>query len=161
MFKMWSLGSTTSDPHSTPTADTLHLHLGIHVQLQSADWFKKNIDLVITFGAKRKNRMQYFINQWHLGTKKTTSGLFPATRDLLSHSQPLSYSEEERAPESWRQRGLSLLEYSAEGCSSYLTTGPRVWRSLPTISICPALWTLSSFIAKTSTVFMICHLLIN
>lgn len=105
MFKMWSLGSTTSDPHSTPTADSLHLHLGIHVQLQSADWFKKNIDLVITCGAKTKGQMQYFINQWHLGTK-TTSGLFPATRDLLSHGQPLSHREEQRAPESWRQRSL-------------------------------------------------------
>lgn len=157
MFKMWSLGFTTSDPHSTLTP-TLHLHFGIHVQLQSADWFTRTFD---TSGAKSEGLIQYFIKPMKCRDQKHIWIVCHCQRPAESQGQPLSFSEEQRPPESWRQRGLTLLEDSAEEGSSHLTTGPRAWRSLPTISICPALWTLSSFTAKTSTVFVICHLLIS
>lgn len=68
----------------TSTSDTLHLHLGINGRLQYADWVASTLKT----GAKSQGRIQYFINfinqtERNLGTK-STSGLFPAARDLLA-----------------------------------------------------------------------------
>lgn len=111
---MWSLSSTTSDPHSTPTADTLHLHLGIHVQLQSADWFTRALTHL---GLRVKVEFSIFIklikfsDQKHIWVVSCCQGL------AESQGQPLSYSGEQRPPESWRQGGLSCWRTVLRGAA--------------------------------------------